>query len=247
MKKFHDILNKVRKPIKDEFGPKCSALTCPLKFYRDYCEIKQILMGILKNSKILDFGCGNGAQAALLSTIRPDLKIFGMDINFDQTVTRALRKGFNYESIVGDCMSPPFEENIFDYIFSFGVLEHVKSDSKFIKEIYRILKKGGKIFIFNLPRRYSIVELFLENFYKSLSFHKRRYMEREIKGMFERIGFKNIKIKESNIIPAEFEKMNKFLGEFVNKNFYILDKIDRFLLKTPVKYISQSLTVFCEK
>ena len=40
-----------------------------------------------------------------------------------------------------------FDDNSFDTIISFQVIEHIKNDKLFIKEIYRLLKKGGKALI----------------------------------------------------------------------------------------------------
>lgn len=40
-----------------------------------------------------------------------------------------------------------FDENIFDYILCNHVLEHIEDDLKALKELYRVLKKGGKAII----------------------------------------------------------------------------------------------------
>jgi len=38
-------------------------------------------------------------------------------------------------------------DNSFDYIVSFQVIEHIKDDSNFLKEIHRVLKPGGRLAI----------------------------------------------------------------------------------------------------
>jgi SAM-dependent methyltransferase len=47
---------------------------------------------------------------------------------------------------------PPlqFEAESFDYVISFQVIEHIKRDREFVKEVSRILRKGGK-FIVSTP------------------------------------------------------------------------------------------------
>ena len=47
---------------------------------------------------------------------------------------------------------PPigFEDESFDYVISFQVIEHIKRDADFIKEVMRVLRKGGK-FIVSTP------------------------------------------------------------------------------------------------
>ena len=47
---------------------------------------------------------------------------------------------------------PPigFADESFDYVISFQVIEHIKRDKKFVKEVNRVLRKGGK-FIVSTP------------------------------------------------------------------------------------------------
>lgn len=47
---------------------------------------------------------------------------------------------------------PPigFESESFDYVVSFQVIEHIKRDKEFVKEVCRVLRKGGK-FIVSTP------------------------------------------------------------------------------------------------
>ena len=47
---------------------------------------------------------------------------------------------------------PPidFESNSFDYVVSFQVIEHIKDDVQFVREVARVLRPGGK-FIVSTP------------------------------------------------------------------------------------------------
>ena len=53
-----------------------------------------------------------------------------------------------------ECLVPPlpFADESFDCVVSFQVIEHIKQDEKFVAEIYRVLRKGGK-FIVSTPNR----------------------------------------------------------------------------------------------
>jgi len=42
----------------------------------------------------------------------------------------------------------PFKDNSFDIVFSYGVLEHINNLPELVKEVYRILKNGGKFISF---------------------------------------------------------------------------------------------------
>ena len=45
--------------------------------------------------------------------------------------------------IKADICNLPFDDNTFDTIFCNHVLEHIPDDTKAMKELYRVLKKGG--------------------------------------------------------------------------------------------------------
>ena len=52
------------------------------------------------------------------------------------------------------CAVPPlpFEDESFDCVVSFQVIEHIKRDKEFVREVYRVLKPGGR-FIVSTPNR----------------------------------------------------------------------------------------------
>lgn len=52
------------------------------------------------------------------------------------------------------CAVPPlpFEDESFDYVVSFQVIEHIKRDKEFVSEVWRVLKPGGR-FIVSTPNR----------------------------------------------------------------------------------------------
>ena len=52
------------------------------------------------------------------------------------------------------CAVPPlpFEDESFDCVVSFQVIEHIKRDKEFVREVYRVLKPGG-LFIVSTPNR----------------------------------------------------------------------------------------------
>lgn len=49
--------------------------------------------------------------------------------------------------MIGDAHFLPFKDNSFDGVVSFGVLEHTHRPWYIIKEIYRVIKKEGMVFI----------------------------------------------------------------------------------------------------
>ena len=67
-------------------------------------------------------------------------KIFRNQKNLDYTTTDLLSP---IADIKADICDLPFEDNTYDIIFCNHVLEHIPDDTKAMKELYRVLKKGG--------------------------------------------------------------------------------------------------------
>ena len=105
---------------------------------------------------LLDVGCGPGYLVARISRSFPDLSVIGLDIS-DQMATIAKNnwlsssrgnKGF----LVGDAQRLPFSDNTIDYVVSSLSLHHWKDAPAALREIYRVLKPGGRFLVFDLRR-----------------------------------------------------------------------------------------------
>ena len=109
----------------------------------------------IKNSKILDAGCGSGNESKYRrSKIFKDCKIYGLDLNpFDNTYV-------DYP-VCGDLYHIPFKDNSFDVVICEMVAEHIKKPKVMIKELNRVTKKHGKVIIFTPNKLHPI--FFLAN------------------------------------------------------------------------------------
>jgi ubiquinone/menaquinone biosynthesis C-methylase UbiE len=105
----------------------------------------------LKGKTILDLGCGSGRYAIALSTYGCK-RVIGFDMG-DQglKVGKSIiekHKINNVTFIKGNVLDLPFDNDHFDFVFCNGVLHHTKDMEKGIKELYRVLKPGGKSFLY---------------------------------------------------------------------------------------------------
>jgi len=94
---------------------------------------------------LLEIGCGEGRGIAML---KDRVKSFTA-IDKIESVIESLSEQFPDVKFIQDNI-PPFnkiEDNSFDVIITFQVIEHIKNDRLFLEEIHRVLKPGGKALI----------------------------------------------------------------------------------------------------
>ncbi len=93
-------------------------------------------------------------------------------IDLSPTSIAQTKKRFSFYQLKGDIEQAdsralPFEDNYFDYVYSWGVLHHSPNIITSLKEIYRVLKPGGKTGIMLYSRQsiyYYYLIKYLEGF-----------------------------------------------------------------------------------
>ncbi|HEY3272649.1 MAG TPA: class I SAM-dependent methyltransferase [Methanocella sp.] len=100
-------------------------------------------------SRVLEAGCGIGAQTVLLAQNSPCARITSIDISptsVEKAKALAGRSGVtNVTFQVADIFRLPFEDETFDHIFVCFVLEHLGEPVKALAVLKRVLKPGGTI------------------------------------------------------------------------------------------------------
>lgn len=96
---------------------------------------------------VLEIGTGTGYG---IDIIAPRCRRF---VTMDKTRSEELAAmPENVEFVQATVPPLPFADESFDYVVSFQVIEHIKRDKEFVREVHRVLKKGGK-FIVSTPNR----------------------------------------------------------------------------------------------
>jgi SAM-dependent methyltransferase len=115
-------------------------------FYNEFLEMPSTisLLGNVKGKKILDFRCGTGIYAKLL--VKKGAKVKGFDIS-KEMVDIAKKENPKLDLKVGSGYKIPFNEK-FDIVLASLVVHYLKDWDKILKEVGRVLKKGG-YFIFS--------------------------------------------------------------------------------------------------
>ena len=92
----------------------------------------------------------------------------------------------------------PFEENSFDLVIAFDIIEHMPNDTEFLKRIHAILKKRGKLIIQtpNIGYFPTRLEVLLGIWRRSeYDVHCHIYNFSIIESLFKKCDFKNVKSK----------------------------------------------------
>jgi ubiquinone/menaquinone biosynthesis C-methylase UbiE len=100
-------------------------------------------------SKILEAGCGVGAQTVILARNSPEASITSIDIS-DDSIEKARqlaeKEGVtNVNFLVANIFDLPYEDETFDHVFICFVLEHLKYPIDALLSVKRVLKRGGTI------------------------------------------------------------------------------------------------------
>jgi SAM-dependent methyltransferase len=109
-------------------------------------------LNLSPDSYVLDAGCGDG-RLLVRMVCQYQVRAFGIDISSAQLLQNLKTLGPLTNYYVADAENLPFENNTFDFIFSFDVLEHLSSPGDCIREICRVLKKGGKALLYVISSR----------------------------------------------------------------------------------------------
>lgn len=171
----------------------------------DLKKIEKILKEIeIKDGNILDCGCGTGILYPFLLRKREgDSLIVGMDISHKMLLT-AKRKNPHGKWIEGDSESMPFLSSFFNTVIFLNAFPHFTNKRAVLKESFRILKTGGKLYIAHTNPREE-VNSFHRN-YGGLIAEDLIPDEREIISMLREANFRNIKISETDIFIVSAER-----------------------------------------
>lgn len=92
--------------------------------------------------RVLEIGCGTGCD--LLQFIKHGAQPVGLDITWEHLSLARRRVGNAAEVCRADGTTLPFGDASFDFVYSHGVLHHCDEPRKMAREIFRVLKPGGR-------------------------------------------------------------------------------------------------------
>ena len=132
----------------------------------------------LKIQRILDVGCGTGANLKMLAAYG---KAEGVDIS-PQAVDFCHERGLDSVKL-GAIEQLPYENDSFELVTALDVIEHLDDDIAGLREMRRVLRPDGRILVF-VP-----AFMFLWGVQDDVSNHRRRYTLPSLLKAVEEAGF----------------------------------------------------------
>ncbi len=209
--------------------------------------------------KILEVGCGNGYYLNVLSRLKLNLKLTGVDN--DNLALRDAKKFINDKKvklILTDANNLPLKNDFFDRVIISEVIEHIENEQKVLNEIYRVLKPSGIMVLttcnIDYPFLWDPVNWILQHSFNThikagfwagiWNQHLRLYKIQTLNGIIKKSKFK---IEESEFLTRWCLPFNHYLVNFVARLFYSgdlpkslskgLNKFEKEQGLAPVRFI----------
>jgi SAM-dependent methyltransferase len=169
-----------------------------------------------QGDKVLEVGCGTGAD--LLQFAKHGALATGVDLTTNHVELARNRVGKLAVVHQADARHLPFEDESFDYVYSHGVLHHCDEPGQVVREIFRVLRPGGRfnvhvyalwsyITFLKVLRYGSKWKLHVEN--SETPVHIDLYTGRKLRGLFG----PDISIEKYHCEPSQF--LSPLLGWFL--------------------------------
>lgn len=190
--------------------------------------------------QVVDWGCGKGHVTYLLKKLGGNIlscdRQFGNDSAFGQETPILEANQVDVLPLSHDYIMP-FKSSSIDVFLSFGVLEHVSDDSKSMKEISRVLRKGGLFFCFNLPYFFSWTQRL--SHLRGNYYHDKLYTKVEVKKLVKENKLEIIDIWHRQLFPKNSVRYPAYR---------IFEKVDQLLTEhTLLKFLATNIEFIAKK
>jgi len=139
-------------------------------------------------NKVLDLGAGRGWYSQYLAEKGYSVTAIDQTPLFHDSRVTIIKR--TLEDIL------PFEDETFDTVLAWDIIEHVKEEAQLLSEIKRVLKKGGRL-ILSAPHADDsrIAKSYLTYCHYKDKTHHREYLPLELKSKIESFGMSSLKLE----------------------------------------------------
>jgi ubiquinone/menaquinone biosynthesis C-methylase UbiE len=201
--------------------------------YRRYYNTKlyKLLSSIIKKQfaskelSILDVGCGTGKSTVPLLKIGNRNKIFGVDPDtrmLKEAKVQTKKEHLPISYVEGNVESLPFKKESFD-VLTVGTAFHWFATKKTLKEIQRVLKKNGLVFVYWSMERKDNPPTIGRELYKKFVWKAVPQKLRDIKHIKKLFMNSNLSSVKTTTIPFESKyTVEQYVGGLKTSSMYAL-------------------------
>jgi ubiquinone/menaquinone biosynthesis C-methylase UbiE len=185
---------------------------------------------ILKGKHLLEIGCGMGYDS--LEFLKRGVRVTATDLTSSavaMTLKHFAVEGVRAENVrTANALDLPFEDNIFDAVWSNGVLHATGDTRRAIAEARRVLKPGGRAIISHFYRKPSWMYLLHHLGRENIEFKEKDppvnefYTEKEIIDFFEGYRVEQAVREHYRLLPTRRSGLKANLYRYVLKPVYNL-------------------------
>jgi ubiquinone/menaquinone biosynthesis C-methylase UbiE len=151
------------------------------------------LLNFQPNVHFLDIGCGTGWAVGQAANLVNDKGLFYC-VDLSPKMIEKAKSNFsgkdNFRFIQANSESIPLDDNFFDIIICTNSFHHYLHADKALKEMHRLLKSGGKLYIVD-PLADSWIVKFFDAMHKWIEpEHVKFYSTKEFQQLFGQAGLK---------------------------------------------------------
>lgn len=196
------------------------------RLFKAYVVAQEYIKG-----DVLEVGCGEGRG---VSTMIDKAKTFTAVDKIKQAIDE-LQKRFPSGRFISMNIPPlaELQNDAYDVVVSFQVIEHIEDDRLFLQEIQRVLRPGGVALITTPNRKMSLTRN---------PWHVREYLSHELgdlaKKIFSEVEVKGITGNEK--VMTYYEENRKSVAKFTRWDFLNLQyRLPASLLRIPYEILNR--------
>ena len=200
---------------------------------REYI-ISKIPKGV---NSILDVGCGKGWVAK--EFLPKGKTVVSLDISVtNPSIVKKLYSNPKHFAIAADSFHLPFNNESFDCVIASEIIEHVFDPEGFVKELFRVVKKGGSLIITTPYKEKIVYYLCIHCNQKTpANAHIHSFDEKKLESLYSGNDFESFEYETFG------NKILLFLRTYVILQFFPLwlwklkDKFFNWIIKKPAHII----------
>jgi ubiquinone/menaquinone biosynthesis C-methylase UbiE len=158
--------------------------------------------------KVVELGCGTATLTDVLH--QKGVAIIGCDVS-EVAIGRGREKYPHLNLSVQNAEQLPWEDESFDAVLSFDVLEHLFNPDQHLAEVYRVLKSGG-YYLFQTPNKWVnvIYETMKTHSLTWRRYHPSLHSAGQLKRRLSRHGLKSQFVKMNTVNAFTLQKLESY-------------------------------------